>query len=222
LQCLTELEILQRQVLSEGDTFIDIGANHGSYSLIASNIVGKTGRVYSVEPRKRLAKLLEHTASENSISNLEVFNFACSDKEGLAELLSNRSSNSGSGSLHASNEHCSSGESVSVTTLDKLILGKHCGGTILVKIDVEGHELFVIRGGIEFIRTNNPLVVFELNPTRLVSARYSAEEIIQELTGVGYRRFSTLKNIDRWVTAGEIDFEKKEDWIAYSNNAFVI
>jgi precorrin-6B methylase 2 len=45
----TDLQVLSR-LLSEGDTFIDVGANHGSFSVVASSVIGAEGHVIAVEP----------------------------------------------------------------------------------------------------------------------------------------------------------------------------
>ncbi len=64
----SESEIM-RQLLSPGDTFIDAGANHGSYSLKAAKLVGEKGKVLALEPQPRLASLIMKTFAANGYLN---------------------------------------------------------------------------------------------------------------------------------------------------------
>jgi len=80
-----EAKIMQ-SLLTAGDTFIDVGANHGSFSLIAAGLVGMTGKVLAFEPQPRLASLIRKSFAANGYDNTEVYEIACSDHSGSAEF----------------------------------------------------------------------------------------------------------------------------------------
>src|SRR3954468_546190 len=54
-----------KSLLQRGDTFIDVGANEGYFSVVAARLVGPTGRVIAIEPQSRLARVLERNFAIN-------------------------------------------------------------------------------------------------------------------------------------------------------------
>jgi len=80
----------ERRILSAflkpGDTFVDVGANHGSFSLVASHIVGPNGLVVAFEPQRRLAKLVVQSLERTKASKFRVFAAGCSDRARAAEF----------------------------------------------------------------------------------------------------------------------------------------
>jgi len=69
---------------------------------------------------------------------------------------------------------------------------------ILLKIDVEGFEMHVIRGMSEFIRSRQPLCSVEVTPAWLEQAGYSAVLLFQEMESAGYRAFSIMRDAGFW------------------------
>ena len=180
-----EARILQ-SLLGAGDTFLDIGANHGSYSLMAAPAV-KEGRVLAFEPHPRLAELLRGSFAANRFRNAEVFDVACADRNGEATLYVPRTM-SGIGGLY---ESFSGGNgrlrfNVPVRRLDDILAGQTLPGTVVMKLDVEGSEMAVLRGARELIRKHRPLILLELNPASARAAGYSVEDLLQFLRGCGY------------------------------------
>jgi FkbM family methyltransferase len=79
--------------LAEGDTVIDIGANFGSFTVLASKKVGRTGRVIAFEPNPDVCERLKHNVAINALSNIEVRNEAVCGQDGeIVLLLQERSS----------------------------------------------------------------------------------------------------------------------------------
>ncbi len=74
----TDTRVLTK-LLSEGDTFLDVGANHGSFAIVASKLVGANGFVLAVEPQPRLAKALERSLTANALfspRNLGLYSYS--------------------------------------------------------------------------------------------------------------------------------------------------
>lgn len=127
-------------LLGEHDVFIDIGANHGFYSILAAT---RGLEVLAVEPEPGNLAVLRQNLDHNNL-DLEIAAVALSDHEGEMSLY-------GDGDM-ASLKKSWQGvagyfrQSVPVTTLDKLVDGRWAGKRILVKMDVEGVEHDVLRG----------------------------------------------------------------------------
>lgn len=149
-------------VVSEGDAVVDIGSNIGVMTLPLSRLVGENGFVYAFDPQKKVCELLLRSVQANGISNVELMNIGLSHAEGTLHLQSS-SSNLGGAKLV---EQAPGTEACKVCTLDALddagLFSGVTNGIKLLKIDVEGHEANVFRGGGEFFRRYTPqYVLFE-------------------------------------------------------------
>jgi FkbM family methyltransferase len=145
-------------LLKPGDCFVDVGANIGTYSLIASRIVGPQGRVVAFEPAPRNLERLKDNISLNGLTNVSLSEKAISDSCGAVDLYEvNNPQNSGQSSL----EMRTGATKVSVfsTTLDKELGTSRVD---VVKLDAEGYEDRTILGGTAlFSRPNAPAVICE-------------------------------------------------------------
>jgi FkbM family methyltransferase len=130
-------------MISPGDVFFDVGAQYGVYAYLISNAVGPSVKVVAFEPFPRDFVLLERNAALNAEANVQCVNAALSDCEA-------RLSMSASDGMQ---EIC---PRVGVWTADSQQVPAHCGdaliaaGTVpfpnVLKLDVEGHEMAVLRG----------------------------------------------------------------------------
>jgi FkbM family methyltransferase len=124
--------------LGAGDTFVDVGANIGWFSLLASRQVGPEGCVVALEPEAGNFELLAHNAARNECYNVLPFRLAASDSHGTAMLELDRE-NAGGHRL------AETGQPVATARLADLV--RSLGRTpALVKIDVEGAEVRVLDG----------------------------------------------------------------------------
>lgn len=138
------------------DLFLDIGANIGSYTVLASGAVGAT--TIAVEPIPATAKVLEANVGINGLGGrVEVRRLGISDKVGVLRFTS---------ALDACNHVAGTDETegvieVQVTTVDSLCVDR---APTVIKIDVEGHEMAVISGATRTLRDPRVLaVVMETN-----------------------------------------------------------
>lgn len=146
-----------KQVLHCGDCFLDIGANVGFYSLLAGRLVGELGHVHSFEPLPRNLAYLNRHVDLNRLRNLTVHPLALS--EGPERTMSfAKSINPSSGHLLAERSAETSIE-VSVKSLDMLWKENVFLTPSVIKIDVEGAEASVLRGGEEMLRTCRPVIL---------------------------------------------------------------
>ena len=141
------------QLVSEGHVVYDVGANFGIHTLLLSRLVGADGRVYAFEPVPEIADELEGNLRLNDVRNVTVIRQALSDTQGTARF--DRGHHAGAGHLSAA-----SGDlEVEVTTLDDFA-EEHRPPT-LVKVDAEGAESRVLRGGSRVLSSQRPAMLVE-------------------------------------------------------------
>ena len=179
--------------VSQGDTLVDVGANLGFFSVIASRLVGMDGMVIAVEPQPRLAALLEKTLKTNRLSPYQVHQVACSNYTGQAEFYVPTSTSGMAGlvaSFSATGRHRT--YPVQVIPFDQLIDWRNLPGNIFLKIDVEGSEFAFLQGAQEMIRGCRPVILLEVNPATLKAAGVDAQALVDFLAQLGYARFEEI------------------------------
>lgn len=176
--CLAEL-------LKPGNTFLDVGANIGWMSLVASKAVGEGGKVYAIEANPHTLPILQHNLSLNDVKNVEVLGVAVSDQPGAALLYENWNVNRGGASLLSQDGE--KGIEVQVETLDRLFDPET--PLHVVKIDVEGLEPQVITGGKEWFSKQRPVFIFEISSARNVTKGASGTEVIELIQSLGNYTF---------------------------------
>jgi len=153
---------------------LDIGANIGNHALFFSQYFSK---VVAFEPHPRIFELL--TINSRLVDNIEVYNFGISDQDGVVQLKENRL-NMGASSMSSIN-NTSLQFDVQVKSLDSLNIYDN---VTFMKIDVEGFEANVIKGGLSLIEKNMPIIVFEQHKIDFVG---SSTETIKYLHELGYK-----------------------------------
>ena len=148
-----------RSLLRAGDTFVDVGANIGVHVAEAARIVGPHGRVVAVEPNSENCRLLLLTLDKNRLRNVTLVPTALSDRGDWTWFSTHIGSNGGvrKGEIEALVQGF--GSVVPVRRLDDVAPER----TRLIKIDVEGAEISVLRSGLESIRKDRPFVIMEFS-----------------------------------------------------------
>jgi FkbM family methyltransferase len=171
---------------------LDIGANIGIVSLRLAQLVGEKGKVHAFEPNPELYKILEKTIQRNHALNLRPHPIALGAR--MAEMeLRIRGGNSGSGSLilNDSITDCKS-VSVPVRTLDSIVASEKIEAIRLIKIDVEGFEAEVFRGGSHVLKSIRPqAILFEF--IEKWEGRLGDQPVFEMLKAAGYGFFAIPK-----------------------------
>jgi FkbM family methyltransferase len=126
--------------LSEGDVFVDVGANLGYYSLLASKIVGKTGAVVAIEASPRIFGRLQRNLEANRSANVRAVNVAVSAEAGRVTVYSGPAQNSGATSILKKWRNGEAEAIVTALPLNQILTESERGRIALIKIDVEGAE----------------------------------------------------------------------------------
>lgn len=163
-----------------GSVVADVGANVGYYTLIASRLVGPTGKVVAFEPLPRNLLYLRSHISVNGLNNVHVVEGAVSDQSG--ELSFNARTNPAMGFLSETGNF-----RVATMALDAVWRQLALPPPNLIKIDVEGGEAAVLRGAQSLLATH---------PALLLSTHGSAnhEICLGVLSSRGYRTFDLLRD----------------------------
>jgi FkbM family methyltransferase len=178
-----------RKNIKAGDNVIDVGANIGLFTSLASQLVGN-GKVYAFEPEKNNFKML----LSNTNGNVEAMNVAVGDKNKEVDLYFNLDGATGHSLWNPANfdfnqntrKNKSIKEKVKMVTLDTVI---DCIPK-LIKTDTEGCELMVLKGAKEILEKYKPLVVCELNQIAMKEMGTNKEELGKYMKVLGYKSYT--------------------------------
>jgi FkbM family methyltransferase len=197
---------------TSGMTVVDVGANLGYYSLLASRLVGPSGRVVALEPNSENCRLLLSSLRLNDITNVQLLPVAADTATGWAYYSTHVGSNGG---LIEDGELLSHpGTIVPTFRLDELVEGP----VGFLKMDVEGAEGRVVRGATRIIERDRPIVTTELKDEMLrrVSGTTVAEylgyfeklgytpSLLEKATGVEKPYASVAELLADWGETDEL------------------
>ena len=179
---------LFQPLVRSGDVVVEVGANIGTHTVFFAKAVGAEGRVLAIEPQRIVYQTLCANLALNSLTNVHGYAIALGAAPGFAQIPAldyHQLNNYGGVSLsqtaagaQAATEHAL-GESVQIATLDSFALPQ-CR---LLKIDVEGMELAVLKGATETIQRCQPLLYLEND------RQDKAAALIHYLVALGYELY---------------------------------
>jgi FkbM family methyltransferase len=137
-----EVGFLKRE-LKGGDVFIDVGANIGFYSLLASPLVGSDGQVVAIEADPEMFQILNENIELNDYKNVEPLNLGVSDRCETLRLGINRNGNRGSSSFLADDQP--QGVYVPCVPLSQIVRERHIERIAAAKVDIEGFGVRALR-----------------------------------------------------------------------------
>jgi FkbM family methyltransferase len=180
--------------LKPGDTFIDVGAHVGFFSLIAAALVGPQGRVIAFEPNTDNFASLQRNVALNGFENVTCMHAAVGDHEGDVEFFENLDNDGGHAlwnpGLHPFNEMSKlrrQSRRVPMTTLDSALSALGVIVIKAVKIDTEGAEVQVIKGGARCLAAAElELLVCEDNEFGLTNLGASEAQLKKMLADLGF------------------------------------
>lgn len=135
------------QLLRPGDVFVDVGANIGLMSIHAARLVGDSGAVFSFEPMPDIFAQFQANIGLNAARHVRAFNLALGSEPGELPIFAHPEINRGSSSLLTAGTPAT--HIVAVSTLDSFAASHIKRSIRMIKVDVEGWELEVLRGGVD-------------------------------------------------------------------------
>jgi FkbM family methyltransferase len=208
-----------RRLLKPGDTFIDIGANHGSFSLVASEIVGDKGMVIAFEPQPKLAHLLTQSLTATAKSPFKVHEAGCSDRMGATKFFIPRAGSGSAGvfqDFSGRSGHCRL--NIKLTTIDESLSNVNVTGSLMMKIDVEGSEFAALMGARAMIEKFRPPILFELNPDSSKAAGHGPGDLLELFARLGYQKFCEIDEFPKTVRVSELKVMRQRNLLALHND----
>ena len=165
--------------LREGDVFLDIGANIGWFTMLATTLIGEKGQVHAFEPRKPTVDYLRRSVALNGLDAIVTVYDVGLDKEERDHYLAweKGTSNPGhSALLDGAASDAFESMPIHVTTLDQMELAR----VDFIKIDVEGAEMNVFLGATKTLEAHRPIILSELYPEQLERVSKATPKILFE------------------------------------------
>jgi len=202
--------------LNEGSRFLDIGAHFGYFTLLASELVGPSGKVVSFEPAGKSYQLLaENTLALNNVTTFKKAVSNTEDKLTFFEFpnLHSEYNTSDVSQFEGENWFRHSPpvkKEIEATTID-VIVAEMAFNPAIVKIDVEGAEWNVIQGGREFFQQHSPKIVMEyLAPQRKNESHRKAHNLLESM---GYQshiiksdgKLHLIEDIDSYLVTHQLE-----------------
>jgi len=183
-------EVVSRH-LGNGDVFLDVGANFGYFSLLASALVGDSGEVLPIEASPEVLPLLHYNIQTNAIGNIEVFGVAAGCSEDVVQFyLTDDYVNSGV----APSPFLQPARTIKVrrTTIDALL--SHINRAVsFIKIDVQGDEMAVLEGCRHTIQSSSHVnAIVEWAPAWMAHAGYDPFALPALLGELGFRDLTVI------------------------------
>jgi FkbM family methyltransferase len=160
-------EMFLADYLVNGDVFLDIGANIGTHTLKAASIIGPTGKILSFEPHPKIYLFLNKNIHINRFCNIDTYNFALGKVSGYLDFSDTIADDQ-------NRIISTTGIQVEVKRLDDFVNLAHVD---LMKIDVEGYELFVLLGATKLL-ARTKCVIFESFEDNFMKYGYNTSSII--------------------------------------------
>jgi len=182
-----------RRLLRPGQKVIDIGANYGVYTLSMAKKVEAAGHVWAFEPASSTARFLEQSIAANGFAQVTLERAAVSSASGTARLYLQRSPELNS-IMHGESSTVGS-ETVSLVTLDGCMDRYRWTEIELIKIDAEGEECNIVKGGRRFFADLAPLVQYELRKT----AEDINYQLIRDFADLAYRSYRLVPGLNLLV-----------------------
>ena len=217
-----ELELIEYAV-REGETAIDIGANYGLYSYYLSRAVGSDGHVYAFEPIPYTARVFRKIARLLRFKNVRLIQMACGDQNGRLKFNVPIQDN---GAIIAGTVHIGTRDNArpgkerharfektkevfcEVVRIDDFVPG--LTEVSFVKSDIEGADLYALRGAAELLRKHRPLVVCEINPWFLEGYGVTVNDLVGFFSGLEYQLYRYENRHLLVKSAGDVE---EDNWV---------
>lgn len=196
-----ELQLLS-QLIRPGMTVLDIGANFGTNTYVASKAVGETGKVFAFEPDPYNYQGLTDYIKSEKLTYVIPMNLALSNKQGQTNLYLD-DINIGNHSLVQENLYTGKTHvKVNTDTLDNL--KEQIGEVDFICIDVQGAEPLVFEGAKQMLIENQKLTIFmEFWPSGIKRMGFDSFEFIKTFYSTGF----DIKMHDKRKLSESLKFE---------------
>ena len=208
---------LVRDLISPGDIVLDIGAHKGAFSYWMAKSVGKQGRVLAFEPIPELVEYLNDVSDWLNL-NIDVYGYALSDKAGRQKIYF-PGHHMGSATLNSTSSVFHEPIEIPKRVLDEVLLSESGLKPIsFIKCDVEQHENSVLRGSLEILKRDRPILLTESG--NLVTGRETNKAVFDLLGSIGFEGLFVHRNklvrlSDYDPAKHEVDVNANQNFVFY-------
>lgn len=201
-------------------TVLDIGANIGGYSRhISASLQPRGGRCIGFEPRSDLNARLRRNVTQ---ANFTAERLAISDSVGIAEIFMPPSHGLSSLVPMPGFAGCKS-EQVAKTTVDSYVASHGIKNVVLIKIDIEGHELEALPGAASTLSGEQPIVLCESENRHLHPQGKRVDQLIEFFARIGYEAWVMSFEQGRVLSVSEIVIpDDRQPGVEYYNNFWLV
>lgn len=182
-----ELNLIKHS-LQKGDVFVDIGANIGLYTLLASSLIGEEGKVLAFEPSTLNNERLRRNISLNKFENIVVEKVGVFDRDTQLAIYNNtKEANQGMVSSYLT--EYSSSETIDAISLDNYLHRYPLPKINFIKMDIEGGEYPALLGMKNTLLKYKPTLLIEIDDEILQRTPYTSQQIFSYLKELGYKDY---------------------------------
>jgi len=168
--------IFMHLFLKQDMVALDIGANLGEYTLFMAKRLS-SGKVFSFEPVIKLLTQLEYNIKLNGFSNVQICPFGLSDHNHISQVHEIDDSNEGLGTFYLGERQSKQSTDAELRSLDSESDFLRISRIDFIKMDIEGSELYAMRGAKNLIAKFRPYVLIEINASTYKAAGYSVADV---------------------------------------------
>jgi len=204
------------KIVKPGMIVVDVGANFGYYTIQLSKLVGSDGKVYAFEPIKYFRERLIDHILLNNCKNVVVEGFGLSNSEKEVDIHISRDT----ATLHNLNNQLLPGEEnarITLITLDDYLEKNNISQVDFVKIDIDGHEPYFLKGAENTLRKYHPALLIEFAQLYLLASGSGSDQLSKILQEFEYTLFSEKTGCPY---NSEVEFLIDAMNCAYSTNVF--
>ena len=212
-----DTQIFQRMVKS-GDYFFDVGSSFGWYSILASGLVGMSGKVFAFDMVPDIIQEFKNNISLNKLDdNIVIENTALGEKDGIVDYLYSPNTEMGNfqlemlkdGHKELNTKTLKTGKT-KITSLDRYVEENAIHRVDFIKVDIDGAEVPFLRGARKTLSSKKPAIIIEVSERGQKAQGHSCQEIFYELSQLGYKFFS-VRFMLRAIGPHEFNRVTKED-----------
>lgn len=176
----------------ENSTIIDVGANAGLFTILASKTVGPNGKIYAFEPTPSTFSILRENIKVNNCTNAIAVPIALSNCKEKVSMVTppttKKGYNDAWNQMQKSQTPNDPVANIEANTLDNFIDENGIKQVDLIKVDIEGAELYFLQGAQKLLTAKNrPIVIFECYEGHCNDFGYRKKDILELFTSYGYK-----------------------------------
>lgn len=172
-----------------GDVVWDVGAHAGTTTYFLAKMVGPEGKVFAFEPDENSYQYLQRNMDLHKMENVTLVKAALSSSTGTAHFVMDGTMGAG---LADFIEHGTPKQTVEVQTLSLKDAAERYGTPTYIKLDIEGAELDMVKGGLEFLKQHP--IQFAIETNHIVNGELTSGPMEELMTQAGYKAWSSTEH----------------------------